>query len=271
VRRRQSLCPVIRCVPLDRLQSCRNIECGRDITCVDEGSRVRCVPRDGGGTPAPGDARCGGQMCAANERCIRNPTHGNYTCTGATFGRNCSELHCPPSASLCSQITIPSMRNKSVALCFNEESLTNLQRARQILENATCDKEKDLCESLDMICVDKLQGGKKVGFFCSLLNCTHREECLFDNECTELPEELTEILNSDHACMPTGNSLIFGSTCHTRNSLCPAGEVCTDTISEDMVATSYCTTERLPTLACADFTCPERNVCVKVTVGNEKF
>ena len=50
------------------------------------------------------------------------------------------------------------------------------------------------------------------GVFCSLLNYTSSEECLFDNECTELPEEIANILRCDRACMPTGNSLVFGTT-----------------------------------------------------------
>ena len=99
------------------------------------------------------------------------------------------------------------------------------------------------------------------GVFCSLLNCTSSEECLFDNECTELPEEIANILRSDRACMPTGNSLVFGTTC-------PAGEICTDTTSKDMVASSYyCTSELSPILACRDFTCPERKICVELMVG----
>ena len=216
-------------------------------------------------------ATCGEVGCRDNERCITDPASGNSICVEATFGRTCNELRCPSSASLCSLNKAPSLGNITTALCVEKESLASLRSARQIIENSTCGTYRDLCESLDMACIDKRQCGQNAGFFCSLLNCTYDEECLFDNVCTELHQDVADIFNVDHACMPpAATNVSFGTTCTARIIPCDAGTVCTEATSIDIVS-SFCTVEKLPTLPCSKFDCPNGKICVEATIGSEYF
>ena len=275
--------PVARCILVNRLKRCDNVQCDSGFTCVLEKSKVSCVldpthitteylPNDSTtatleGTETIPPSSCSELHCPETQRCIQSSRFSLAVCIDATVGLACEELRCPSHIPVCLITLIPEFNSSVITSCAPTD-ITSTGHALHTSSTNTCEFLGVICEFQGLECADRFEGnGISAGIFCTSLNCSSEENnsCPQNHNCVDVPSDLAERIDIESACFPDDANVAFGTNCRSRMaSTCEKGMTCIEIEIGELVG-AYCIPGTTPIVPCSEKTCPKEYVCTQGT------